>query len=143
MGIRTREIYRDDQIRLWGKIWLQKLRISFDRSKKCSHLSRSFDDEANYLLLLHQLPAVRWVSRPEIELIAIATSGRIVPRLQEFTAEKLDHAGHHMLCIEKCKKSNRCTIFVRRIIVLFMVVVHVKCHARLKWSKLRLINDSR
>ncbi|CAM4749717.1 unnamed protein product [Rotaria magnacalcarata] len=83
-----------------------------------------FDDEANHLLLSHDLPAVRWVGGPEIELIAIATGGRIVPRFQELTAEKLGHAGHireldfgttsdHMLCIEECKKSNTCTIFVR------------------------------
>merc|ERR1719320_1295792 len=31
-----------------------------------------FDDEAN-LLLQRELPAVRWVGGPEIELIAIAT----------------------------------------------------------------------
>lgn len=40
-----------------------------------------FDDEANHLLLKNELPAVRWVGGPEIELIAIATGGRIVPRL--------------------------------------------------------------
>lgn len=39
-----------------------------------------FDDEANHLLIHHDLPAVRWVGGPEIELIAIATNGRIVPR---------------------------------------------------------------
>ncbi|CAF3016220.1 unnamed protein product [Rotaria sp. Silwood2] len=83
-----------------------------------------FDDEANHLLLSHELPAVRWVGGPEIELIAIATGGRIVPRFQELTAEKLGYAGcvreldfgttsDHMLCIEQCKKSNTCTIFVR------------------------------
>ena len=37
-----------------------------------------FDDEANHLLYQHGLPAVRWVGGPEIELIAIATGGRIV-----------------------------------------------------------------
>jgi T-complex protein 1 subunit epsilon len=42
-----------------------------------------FDDEANHLLLQRDLPAVRWVGGPEIELIAIATGGRIVPRFQE------------------------------------------------------------
>ncbi|WP_411026791.1 TCP-1/cpn60 chaperonin family protein, partial [Salmonella sp. s54395] len=44
-----------------------------------------FDDEANHLLLQNELPAVRWVGGPEIELIAIATGGRIVPRFQELT----------------------------------------------------------
>merc|ERR1740137_329215 len=44
---------------------------------------RGFDDEANHLLPQRDLPAVRWVGGPEIELIAIATGGRIVPRFQE------------------------------------------------------------
>merc|ERR550539_1158934 len=52
-----------------------------------------FDDEANHLLLQSQLPAVRWVGGPEIELIAIATGGRIVPRFQELTPQKLGTAG--------------------------------------------------
>ena len=36
----------------------------------------------HHLLHLSQreLPAVRWVGGPEIELIAIATGGRIIPR---------------------------------------------------------------
>uniref|UniRef100_A0A3Q3J4K9 T-complex protein 1 subunit epsilon n=1 Tax=Monopterus albus TaxID=43700 RepID=A0A3Q3J4K9_MONAL len=52
-----------------------------------------FDDEANHLLLQNELPAVRWVGGPEIELIAIATGGRIVPRFCELTPEKLGTAG--------------------------------------------------
>merc|ERR1712142_1093923 len=52
-----------------------------------------FDDEANHLLLQSQLPAVRWVGGPEIELIAIATGGRIVPRFSELTKEKLGSCG--------------------------------------------------
>jgi len=52
-----------------------------------------FDDEANHLLLQQDLPAVRWVGGPEIELIAIATGGRIVPRFEELTPEKLGSAG--------------------------------------------------
>ncbi|XP_064397819.1 T-complex protein 1 subunit epsilon-like [Halichondria panicea] len=83
-----------------------------------------FDDEANHLLLTNELPAVRWVGGPEIELIAIATGGRIVPRFSELTAEKLGTAGivkelnfgttkDHMLVIEECKNSRAVTIFVR------------------------------
>ena len=45
-----------------------------------------FDDEANHLLLQNKLPAVRWVGGPEIELIAIATNGRIVPRFEDLSA---------------------------------------------------------
>merc|ERR1712203_892297 len=83
-----------------------------------------FDDEANHLLLQRQLPAVRWVGGPEIELIAIATGGRIVPRFQELTADKLGSAGtvrelcfgttkDRMLVIEECKNSKAVTIFLR------------------------------
>ncbi|XP_004845237.1 T-complex protein 1 subunit epsilon isoform X1 [Heterocephalus glaber] len=83
-----------------------------------------FDDEANHLLLQNSLPAVRWVGGPEIELIAIATGGRIVPRFSELTAEKLGFAGlvqeisfgttkDKMLVIEQCKNSRAVTIFIR------------------------------
>jgi T-complex protein 1 subunit epsilon len=83
-----------------------------------------FDDEANHLLLQRKLPAVRWVGGPEIELIAIATGGRIVPRFSELTADKLGHAGRvkeltfgttkeRMLVIEECANSRAVTIFIR------------------------------
>merc|ERR1712241_578616 len=83
-----------------------------------------FDDEANHLLLQRELPAVRWVGGPEIELIAIATGGRIVPRFQELSADKLGSAGvvrelcfgttkDRMLVIEECKNSKAVTIFLR------------------------------
>ncbi|KAI1243158.1 T-complex protein 1 subunit epsilon, partial [Lamprotornis superbus] len=83
-----------------------------------------FDDEANHLLLQNELPAVRWVGGPEIELIAIATGGRIVPRFCELTAEKLGFAGvvreisfgttkDRMLLIEQCQNSRAVTIFIR------------------------------
>jgi len=83
-----------------------------------------FDDEANHLLMQNELPAVRWVGGVEIELIAIATGGRIVPRFQELTAEKLGCAGmvreesfgttkDRMLVIEDCAKKGAVTIFVR------------------------------
>jgi len=83
-----------------------------------------FDDEANHLLLQKQLPAVRWVGGPEIELIAIATGGRIVPRFEELTPDKLGYAGlvrelsfgttkDRMLVIEECKNSRAVTIFIR------------------------------
>jgi len=52
-----------------------------------------FDDEANHLLLQENLPAVRWVSGTDIELIALATGGRIVPRFSEISKEKLGKAG--------------------------------------------------
>lgn len=83
-----------------------------------------FDDEANHLLLQRELPAVRWVGGPEIELIAIATGGRIVPRFEELTAEKLGKAGtvrelsfgttkDKMLLIEECPSTKAVTILIR------------------------------
>lgn len=83
-----------------------------------------FDDEANHLLLQNELPAVRWVGGVELELIAIATGGRIVPRFSELTSEKLGHAGvvrevafgttkERMLVIENCASSNAVTVLVR------------------------------
>ena len=41
----------------------------------------------------NNLPAVRWVGGVEIELLAIATGARIVPRFEEITPEKLGNAG--------------------------------------------------
>ena len=83
-----------------------------------------FDDEANHLLLSKGLPAVRWVGGVEIELIALATGARIVPRFSELSAEKLGRAASvkevsfgttkdRMLVIEGCPNSKAVTIFVR------------------------------
>lgn len=83
-----------------------------------------FDDEANHLLMQNQLPAVRWVGGPEIELIAIATNGRIVPRFQELSSDKLGKAGivrevafgttkDRMLVIEECANTRAVTVFCR------------------------------
>ncbi|GMK57281.1 hypothetical protein CspeluHIS016_0401150 [Cutaneotrichosporon spelunceum] len=83
-----------------------------------------FDDEANHLLMQNELPSVRWVGGPEIELIAIATNGRIVPRFEDLSADKLGHAGlvrqlsfgttkEKMLVIEECANSRAVTVFVR------------------------------
>lgn len=84
-----------------------------------------FDDEATHLLYQHDLPAIRWVGGVELELIAIATGGTIVPRFQELTPEKLGKASivkeiqigtnrEPMLVIEGCgADSKTVTIFVR------------------------------
>ena len=83
-----------------------------------------FDDEANHLLLQNELPAVRWVGGPEIELIAIATNGRIVPRFEDLSAAKLGTAGlvremsfgttrEKMLVIEECANTRAVTVFIR------------------------------
>ena len=83
-----------------------------------------FDDEANHLLLSSDLPAIRWVGGVEIELIAIASNGRIVPRFQELTPEKLGHAGRvrempfgtttdRVIVVEECANSRAVSLFVR------------------------------
>ena len=65
------------------------------------------------LLMENELSAIRWVDGPEIELIAIATSSRIVPRFEELILEKFDYATvvneltfdikNRMLVFEKAK----------------------------------------
>lgn len=83
-----------------------------------------FDDEANHLLLKNDLPSVRWVGGVEMELLAIATGAKIVPRFEELTPEKLGTAGlvreiafgtskEKMLFVEKCDNMKANTIFVR------------------------------
>ncbi|KAJ1678324.1 T-complex protein 1 subunit epsilon [Spiromyces aspiralis] len=83
-----------------------------------------FDDEANHLLLQHGLPAIRWVGGLELELMAIATNGRIVPRFEDLAPEKLGTAGtvrevtfgttnDSMIFIEDCANSKAVTVFVR------------------------------
>nr|WCZ58577.1 T-complex protein 1 subunit epsilon [Andalucia godoyi] len=83
-----------------------------------------FDDEANSMLYKRNLPAIRWVGGVELELVAIATGGRIVPRFAELTADKLGKAGRvreisfgttrdRMIVIEECAHSKAVTLFVR------------------------------
>jgi T-complex protein 1 subunit epsilon len=102
-----------------------------DMVKKCKDSGANvilcqwgFDDEANHLLLQNQLPAVRWVGGVELELIAIAPGGRIVPRFEELSNAKLGKAGlvrevsfgttkERMLVIEQCECSNAVTVLIR------------------------------
>jgi len=83
-----------------------------------------FDDEANHLLMHNNLPAVRWVGGVEIELLAIATGARIVPRFEEVTPEKLGKAGvikefsfgtsnDKVMLIQECEKSKAVTVLIR------------------------------
>lgn len=83
-----------------------------------------FDDEANHLLYQNNLPAVRWVGGVELELLAMATGGRIVPRFEELKEAKLGFAGKvselsfgttkdRMLLIEECKNSKTVTVMIR------------------------------
>lgn len=83
-----------------------------------------FDDEANHLLYRNELPAVRWVGGVEIELIALATGARIIPRFEEISANKLGKAKSvrqvafgttrdHVIVLEGCESSKAVTIYVR------------------------------
>lgn len=83
-----------------------------------------FDDEANHLLMTNQLPAIRWVGGQEIELIALATGGRIIPRFTEIKSEKLGRArvvkessfgteNQKMTVIEDCQVNKAVTIVIR------------------------------
>ncbi|GJQ09272.1 hypothetical protein GpartN1_g1063.t1 [Galdieria partita] len=83
-----------------------------------------FDDEANHLLYQNGLLAVRWVGGVEIELVAMATHGRIIPRFSEISEKKLGKAGKvrevslgtthdHVIFIEDCANSKAVTIFLR------------------------------
>lgn len=83
-----------------------------------------FDDEANHLLLANGLNAIRWIGGSELELLAIATNGRIVPRFEDLSPEKLGRAGtirelefgttrDRMLVVEDCSNTKAVTCFVR------------------------------
>lgn len=83
-----------------------------------------FDDEANHLLMHHKLPAVRWVGGVEIELLAIATGARIVPRFEEITPQKLGTAGSikeisfgtstdKVILISECPNAKAVTVLIR------------------------------
>jgi len=83
-----------------------------------------FDDEANHLLMHNKLPAVRWVGGVEIELLAIATGARIIPRFEEIKPEKLGKAGvikeftfgtsnDKVLLIQDCEHSKAVTVLIR------------------------------
>uniref|UniRef100_F6GVJ8 T-complex protein 1 subunit epsilon n=1 Tax=Vitis vinifera TaxID=29760 RepID=F6GVJ8_VITVI len=85
-----------DTVEKFQTLRQQEQKYFDDMVQKCKDVGATlvicqwgFDDEANHLLLHRNLPAVRWVGGVELELIAIATGGRIVPRFQELTQEKL------------------------------------------------------
>uniref|UniRef100_A0A383W8E2 T-complex protein 1 subunit epsilon n=1 Tax=Tetradesmus obliquus TaxID=3088 RepID=A0A383W8E2_TETOB len=83
-----------------------------------------FEDEANHLLMHHNLPAIRWVGGVEIELLAMATGARIVPRFEELSPDKLGFAKcvrevgygttkERSIIIEGCPNLSAVTIWVR------------------------------
>jgi len=83
-----------------------------------------FDDEANHLLVLHDLTAIRWVGGVEMELISLSTGANILPRFQELTIDKLGFAKLVMevffgtsknksVFIESCLNKCAVTILIR------------------------------
>lgn len=115
----------------YEKLYEMEQNYFTDMVKKCKDSGANlilcqwgFDDEANHLLMRNELPAVRWVGGVEIELIAIATGARIVPRFEEITPAKLGKAGHvkeigfgtsndKVILIEGCENSKAVTILIR------------------------------
>lgn len=115
----------------YKKLYQQEQDYFVNMVKKCKDSGASivlcqwgFDDEANHLLLQNQLPAVRWVGGIDIELLAMATGARIVPRFEEISADKLGYAGvikelafgttsDKVLVVEGCKNTKAVTILVR------------------------------
>jgi T-complex protein 1 subunit epsilon len=83
-----------------------------------------FDDEANHLLMHHDLPSVRWIGGVDLELIAVSTGARIIPRFQELSMDKLGGAkfvreisfgnsSDKAILIEGCPQSRSVTIMIR------------------------------
>merc|ERR1712187_934072 len=123
MGIRSAEDYKKlyDHEQKYFRDQIAHIKASGATLAICQW---GFDDEANHLLYQQKMPAVRWVGGVELELIAIATGGRIVPRFEELKEEKLGKAGvvreltfgttkEQMLVIEDCANSKAVTILVR------------------------------
>jgi T-complex protein 1 subunit epsilon len=112
-------LYKKEQ-----KYFLDQVRLCKESGATLILCQWGFDDEANHLLMQSGLPSVRWVGGQDIELIAIATGARIVPRFEELSEKKLGKASlvrevsfgttkERMLFIEGCANSKAVTIFIR------------------------------
>lgn len=93
-----------DSVEKYKALQDQEKKYFMDMVQRCKDVGAGlvicqwgFDDEANHLLYQMELPAVRWVGGVEIELLAIATGARIVPRFEELSADKLGFAGRCVL----------------------------------------------
>jgi T-complex protein 1 subunit epsilon len=89
-----------DSVEKYKALQEQEKKYFIDMVQRCKDVGAGlvicqwgFDDEANHLLYHMGLPAVRWVGGVEIELLAIATGARIVPRFEDLSADKLGFAG--------------------------------------------------
>ena len=128
---KTKHKIEIDTVEKFEKLRASEQAYFHDMVKRCKESGADlvisqwgFDDEANHLLMHLGLPAVRWVGGVEIELLAMATGARIVPRFEELSPEKLGFAKvvrevtfgttrDRQLVIEGCPKTNAVTIFVR------------------------------
>eukprot|EP01083_Nonionella_stella_P068806 182961_1 len=115
----------------YNKLYEQEQKYFVDMVEKCKASGADvvmcqwgFDDEANHLLLQRKMPAVRWVGGVELELIAISTGARIIPRFEELSPDKLGTAksireecfgttNDRQLLIEGLPNAKTCTVFVR------------------------------
>ena len=80
----------------------------------CNHIAPAYRAVHTRLCLTGAMPhaAVRWVGGVEIELLAMATGARIVPRFSELTADKL---GRSAWCcsaelVKLCKRLQDCLL---------------------------------
>jgi T-complex protein 1 subunit epsilon len=101
-----------DSVEKYKALQEQERKYFTDMVQKCIDVGATlvvcqwgFDDEANHLLYHMGLPAVRWVGGVEIELLAIATGARIVPRFEDLSADKLGFAGRcaRAYCWLRCR----------------------------------------
>lgn len=115
----------------YHKMYLQEQKYFVDMVQKVKDSGANvvlcqwgFDDEANHLLAQNKLGAVRWVGGAEIELLAISTGARIVPRFSELTPKCLGSAkmvkeisfgttNDKMIVIREGQTSKAVTILVR------------------------------
>jgi len=123
LDIDTVEKYNDMQV-AEQKYFTDMVEAVKASGANCVVCQWGFDDEANHLLLKNNLPAVRWVGGVEIELIALATGARIVPRFEEIKLAKLGACKtvremslgttrDKVIVLEDCAFSKAVTIFVR------------------------------
>lgn len=122
------EISTAEEFKVLQEYEQKKFQEMIDQIKACGAnvvaCQWGFDDEANHLLLSNGLNAIRWIGGSELELLAIATNGRIVARFEDLTPEKLGHAKSvrelefgttrdRMLIIEETSNSKAVTCFIR------------------------------
>eukprot|EP00163_Fabomonas_tropica_P006537 TRINITY_DN1609_c0_g1_i2.p1 TRINITY_DN1609_c0_g1~~TRINITY_DN1609_c0_g1_i2.p1 ORF type:complete len:485 (+),score=176.82 TRINITY_DN1609_c0_g1_i2:171-1625(+) len=120
-----------DTVEKYNELHAQEQQYFTDMVKLCKDSGANmivcqwgFDDEANHLLMQNKLPAIRWLGGVELELLAMATGARIVPRFSELSEDKLGRAGSikevtfgttkdRMTLVEECASTKAVTIFVR------------------------------